>query len=114
MTAPANAKQPTDRKPKAEPATAKQDVVPEATVEFHGKTYTVDTGAMDDIDVMEAITDAKVTGDDSNYMIAFTLMIRGLLGDDFTRWKKEQRAIHGRVGSELMQEFIEVAGGGKS
>lgn len=111
MTVPANAKKPEDHK---QPATAKQDVDPIRTVEFHGHEYTVDTSAMDDIDVMEALTDAKTTGDDSNFMVAFVLMLRGLLGAEYARWKTEQKDIHDRVGAELMQEFIEAAGGGNS
>lgn len=110
MTAPRNAKKPQDHKPKATPATAKNDGEPIRELEFHGKTYTVDTSAADDIDIMDALTDAKITGDEAGYAVAFTLMLRGVLGADYPRWKSEQRAIHGRVGSELMREFIEAAG----
>lgn len=111
MPAPKNVKQPDDHKQKA---TAKDDVETAKKVEFHGRSYTVDLTGADDIDIMDMMADAKLTGDESNTMAAMALMTRRMLGDDYARFKTEQRAIHGKVGSELLQEFFTLAGQGNS
>lgn len=108
MTAPKNTKKPQDHKPKG--ATAAEEVRGEAkrTVEFHGYEYTVDWDATDDIEVFEALANIS-TQDNLGNIASLLISLKALLGDEFDRWKKEQKAVHGKVGAEVMSEFVEAA-----
>lgn len=107
MTVPKTAKKPQDHKPKDGPGTAKDDTGATREVEFGGHTYTIHPGAIDDIEMMELIADSRNSGDAK--VAVMVEMIRLLLGEKYDRFKSEQREVHGKLGAEEIQGFIEAA-----
>lgn len=120
-------KQPMDHQPPKEKQvtqTASEDVTGFKDVEFYGHTYRVNADAVDDIDYLELIGKAGIG--DRNAMAALpyqglvTLLGLDSEGDDdhgnplpsqYDRWKREQKKVHGRVGGELIQEFMIACSG---